>query len=153
KEHVFREMAKYCLNIDSLEVGNRLRWDRLRWNTVNETCSALAQLISVQRKLRKFVLIEWKIKDLELFNALKTQSESLKHFEMYKSSISNCGPLVHLAKCCNLEIFKMDACFGTTSTHMKPLTYRAFPKLRHFTYIDTIYPDVPEFDNEWDPPA
>ncbi|CAG8461510.1 664_t:CDS:1 [Paraglomus occultum] len=153
KEHVFREMAKYCLNIDSLEVGNRLRWDRPRWSAANETCSALAQLISVQRKLRKFVLIEWKIKDLELFNALKTQSESLKHFEMYKSSISNCGPLTALSKCCNLEIFKMDACFGTTSIHMKPLTYRAFPKLRHFTYIDTIYPDVPEFDNEWDPPV
>ncbi|CAI2196901.1 19876_t:CDS:1, partial [Funneliformis geosporum] len=143
KDIIFRSLIQYCRNIDEMIIED---------SDSNEGDS-LVDLITSQRKLRKFTIGNWWGCLLKVLKSLGDQRNSLTFIEIYgchfRSDFDNDIIFNGVICCKNLETLKIEECYNLTSNTMKPLANTIFPKL-HTLYFSNylLIEDVEDLNDQ-----
>ncbi|CAG8461763.1 10267_t:CDS:1 [Diversispora eburnea] len=142
KGEIFHTMANYCYNLDSISIVD----------TFHPAINELANLILVQRNLRKFNWIGGYGDLTPIIISFSSQFEYLEEIQLANAFFQDFKALEGLANCQNLEILKIAECH-LTSLHVKPLVNVNFPHLKILEITDIH--DAYDFEQEEapDPPS
>ncbi|CAG8532096.1 11800_t:CDS:1 [Acaulospora morrowiae] len=142
KDEIFNALALCCHELYSISIVD----------TFYSATNALANLISVQRNLRRFSWVGGYGDLTPVVLTLSSQFNNLKEVHLEKGFFRDASALGGLSDCKNLEALSIAECH-LTSSHVRPLVDANFQQLKSLEITNNHYPYDEMDEEEFDPPS